>query len=126
MGDGGGSRPPRKHSDRKRKLRNLHLPTLFDLQQGICALCGLDMQHLWFADLDHFAPKGDGGSDELGNLSAMHSGCNRHKSSRDVAVVRDQAEREGVPVDRAAAHEALCIALSAGLKAPWDNNGDAA
>ena len=45
---------------------------------GICALCGQSG-----ADTaDHIVPKREGGTDELGNLRAVHRGCHNERHGK--------------------------------------------
>jgi len=61
---------------------------LYNLQEGICAICG-DFMHIDtedaqrdlenFATIDHIIRQRDGGGDELDNLQLVHKRCNQER-----------------------------------------------
>ena len=68
--------------------------TLWEKQDGCCALCGMAMPEsrfvlahatLWKKQrptFDHIRPKAAGGSDATGNLQLAHAVCNWRKGAR--------------------------------------------
>ena len=113
-------RRDRYHTERKSTMRLKHLDPLFNVQGGICALCGKDMLHPRQADLDHVIPLSAEGADEIGNLVAMHRGCNSLKSDHGLEGAREKYEAEGGPMDIFTATKALVDGLSLGLQEKFD------
>ncbi len=71
---------------------------LWDMQGGLCALCGGPMPKNRFAvahasiwkrrraTFDHIIPKAAGGPDRADNLQLAHADCNRRKGRRQAGV----------------------------------------
>ena len=58
---------------------------LSKVQGHLCASCGMPMygkRPPMRASVDHVVPKGKGGSNDIGNLVAMHVDCNNKKADR--------------------------------------------
>lgn len=69
----------------RRKIRR----TLFDEQEGVCAICGRNLGGILMphSDLDHIIPKDQGGANTIENLQLTHPKCNRRKSGkREVGI----------------------------------------
>lgn len=56
--------------------------SLWSSQNGVCALCDLDMPRESRAvEVDHRIPQSDEGPDDIGNLQLVHGSCNRLKGT---------------------------------------------
>ena len=75
----------------KRAGRNIvvhkHQDYLFELQEGYCAICERRL-HKDMTEVDHIKPVSTGGSDELSNLQALCTQCNRQKGALDLDELR--------------------------------------
>lgn len=73
---------------RQHKKRPVHLKRLYEIQQGVCAICGglMPKQSLWRFEgidrptLDHVQPLALGGMDTLCNIVAAHKSCNTERA----------------------------------------------
>ena len=74
---------------RGRHLRQ-HLPELVKRQGRLCALCGQELDLKLFnrvdarTEVDHLVSFSQGGSNDISNLAAAHSSCNRKKHARNI------------------------------------------
>lgn len=72
-----------------------HLPELMCYQEGLCTLCGKPLPDDWLGEnsghihVDHKQPRSKGGSDEIGNLQAVHAFCNLSKGDRWVMETKN-------------------------------------
>lgn len=65
------------------------IKALYEAQRGICPACGHKMPPLgdptWpqlMPSVDHVTARAKGGGDHIGNMLAMHRGCNSAKGDR--------------------------------------------
>ena len=63
---------------------------------GRCALCGATTKELPL-DIDHIVPRSRGGKNELGNLQALCSKCNRTKGNKDTTDFRAPSSPDSDP-----------------------------
>ena len=114
-------RAPRGRTERLSHLRDIALDTLWALSHR-CALCGLEIQARFFADVDHVQPIAKTGEEVIrANLALMHGRCNQVKGDRDIADVRkaiaDNPRFEGL-VNRNAAVNAMLLYQRASFEIP--------
>ena len=64
-----------------------HKPTLYGLQEGDCAGCGVhfEARHL---EIDHIISRRKGGTDHIDNLQLLCGSCNRIKGDRGMEYLR--------------------------------------
>jgi 5-methylcytosine-specific restriction endonuclease McrA len=60
-----------------------------------CQICGRPAL-LGGMEIDHFVPRAEGGTDDMGNLRVLCSACNRRKAAREAARGRERSKNAGM------------------------------
>ena len=96
------ARTPKNRSTRRENLHSRFAAQLFALDDH-CALCGLPLQRVFFAQVDHFHALAEGGETVSGNLCLMHSECNASKGRRPMSEGRNSLVERGIITEKDAA-----------------------
>ena len=80
-------RPPASSRQRRKNL-NIDKRSLYNAQQGCCALCGISLPRLRDFVEDHIFPLGAGGEDARENIQLVCWSCNHWKSDKPFPVNR--------------------------------------
>lgn len=72
----------RRAAKREVYVENVHPLVLLELHDGVCGICGEDVDPLDF-HVDHIDPLGDGGEHSYANTQPAHPACNIAKGMRN-------------------------------------------
>lgn len=70
---------------KRKKLTSIKLSLrrkIYDRDNGMCYLCGMEIKFFSQATVDHVIPKSKGGTNDKSNLKITHSSCNNFKGNK--------------------------------------------